>query len=108
MGEKNVLIVMVGASDSVKTRNIKLPFAIDEIMVKSLTAVLNQYLTGISINEMNISLMVEMENYLENISGKEKKLCSELVSICVKSIYETLNELGSEIKFEGVLGEWSE
>ena len=102
MGKTELLMVMVGASDSVKTRKIKLPFEVDENAVKSLTAVLNQFLTGISINEMNISLMVDMENSLEMVSGAEKKLCSELVSICVKSIYETLNELGSEIKFEGV------
>ena len=102
MGPTEVLMVMVGASDGVKTKKIKLPFAVDENTVKCLTAVLNQFLTGISINEMNISLMVDMENSLEAISQKEKKLCTELVSICVKSIYEAMNELGSEIKFEGV------
>ena len=102
MGPTEVLMVMVGASDGVKTKKIKLPFTVDENTVKCLTAVLNQYLTGISINEMNISLMVDMENSLEAISQKEKKLCTELVSICVKSIYEAMNELGSEIKFEGV------
>ena len=103
MGPTEVLMVMVvGASDGVKTKKIKLPFAVDENAVKCLTAVLNQYLTGISINEMNISLMVDMENSLEAISQNEKKLCTELVSICVKSIYEAMNELGSEIKFEGV------
>ncbi len=102
MGKNDVLIVMIGASDSVKTRSIKLPFEVDESLVKCLTGVLNQFLTGVSINEMNISLMVDMEDSLESISGADKKLSSELVSICVKSIYETLNELGSEIKFEGV------
>ena len=31
-----------------------------------------------------------------------EELAEELVSVTVKSIYETMNELGSEIKFEGV------
>ena len=103
MGQNDILIVMIGgASDTVKTRNVKLPFDVSEALVKSLTAVLNRFLTGISINEMNISLLVDMERSLVESSTEDKKLCSELVSICVKSIYETMNELGSEIKFEGV------
>ena len=103
MGADQILLVMIGgASDSVKTRNVKLPFRVSESTVKSLTSVLNRFLTGISINEMNISLMMEMENALVTVSGEDKKLCAELVSISVKSIYETMSELGSEIKFEGV------
>ncbi len=99
----SILIVMIASgSDSVKTRNIKLPFDVGEGVVRCLSEVLNIYLTSISINEMNISVMMDMENYLESKSGEDKKLCSELVSIIVKSIYETMNELGSEIKFEGV------
>lgn len=103
MGPSELLVVMVsGAADSVKTRKISLPFSVSEETVKCLTAVLNQFLTGVSINEMNISLMVDMENSLVSISGEEKGLCAELVSVCVKSIYEAMNELGSEIRFEGV------
>ena len=100
---QSILIVMIGgASDTVKTRNIKLPFSVSEGMIRGLSLVLNQFLTGVSINEMNISLMVDMEKGLEDVSGEDKKQCAELVSLCVKSIYETMNELGSEIKFEGV------
>ena len=99
----SILIVMIaGGSDSVKTRNIKLPFEVNEGVVRTVSEVLNIYLTSISINEMNISLIMDMEAYLESKSGEDKKLCSDLVSIIVKSIYETMNELGSEIKFEGV------
>lgn len=99
----SILIVMIASGvDSVKTRNIKLPFEVSEELIRFLSQVLNGYLTGISINEMNISLMLEMEKALESSGSWDKKLLSELVSISVKSIYETLNELGSEIKFEGV------
>ncbi|MBQ7225455.1 MAG: heat-inducible transcription repressor HrcA [Clostridia bacterium] len=100
---KTVLVVMIANGvDSVKTRKIKLPFTVSEQLVHSLSGVLNSFMTGVSIGEMNISLMVEMESALEKEAKEDKKLCSELVSISVKSIYETMNELGSEIRFEGV------
>lgn len=98
-----ILIVMIANGvDSVKTRKIKLPFKVDEKIIKGLSSALNELLTNVSINEMNISLMVDMEEYLSRLELGDKKLCSELVSITVKAIYETMNELGSEIKFEGV------
>lgn len=97
-----IIVMIAGGSDSVKTRNIKLPFSITPDLIKLLSQVLNVFLTGISINEMNISLMVDMEKHLEDNSAEDKKLCAELISITVKGIYETMNELGSEIKFEGL------
>ena len=98
-----ILIVMIANGvDSVKTRKISLPFAVDEELIKGLSATLNQLLTNVSINEMNISLMVSMEEALSSRELGDKKLCAELVSVTVKAIYETMNELGSEIKFEGV------
>ena len=97
------LIVMISSgAESVKTRKVELPFAVNDEIIKSLSNVLNVFLTGVSINEMNISLMMGMEEQLFSLCGEDKKICSELVSITVKSIYETMNELGSEIKFEGV------
>ena len=99
----SILIVMIANGvDSVKTRNVKLSFSVSEEIIKGLTHALNSYLVNVSINEMNISLMMDMENDLRTMCGEEKGLCAELVSITVKAIYETMNELGSEIKFEGV------
>ena len=98
-----VLMVMIANGvDSVKTKKIKLPFPLDESSVKHLSTVLNEYLVNVSINEMNISLMMEMEEALFALCGGEKSICASLASISVKSIYEIMNELGSEIKFEGV------
>ncbi|MBO5313522.1 MAG: heat-inducible transcription repressor HrcA [Clostridia bacterium] len=99
----SILIVMIASGvDSVKTKNVKLGFTVTDTLVKELSNVLNVFLTNVSINEMNISLMVDMETQLEASSGEDKRLCSELVSITVKSIYETMNELGSEIRIEGL------
>ncbi len=99
----SILVVMIASgTDSVKTKNIKLAFGVSEELIRGLSTVLNMYLCGVSINEMNISLMMNMETALKGACPEEKDLCGELVSVTVKSIYETLNELGSEIKFEGV------
>ena len=97
------LIVMIANGvDSVKTRKVQVAFPVTDSLIKSLSNVLNTFLTNVSINEMNISLIMGMEEQLHLLSGEEQKMCSELASIAVKSIYETMNELGSEIKFEGV------
>lgn len=97
-----LLVMIANGVDSVKTKKIKLPFSLDEETVKCLSTVLNQYLVNVSMSEMNISLMMDMELSLHNLCGGDRGLCASLASISVKSIYETMNELGSEIKFEGV------
>ena len=97
-----IIVMIASGSDSVKTRNVKLPFSVTPELIRLLSQILNSFLTGISINEMNISLMMDMEKSLEDNTSEDKKLCAELISITVKSIYETMNELGSEVKIEGL------
>ena len=91
---RTVLAVLVTASDSVKTKSIKLPFDITKADTDRLTLVLNEELAGLSIEDINISLIVRMEERMDS--------CPGIVNIVVKSIYEAVNELGSEIRFEGV------
>ena len=88
------IIVMIASQDTVKTRNIKLNFAVSSDTVAHLSEVLNSNLSGVSIEQINISVIMKMESELSE--------CPELISIIVKNIYEAMNELGSEIKFEGV------
>ncbi len=97
-----IIIMIASGVDSVKTRNVKLPYEITPELISALSTVLNNNLLGLSINDINISVIMNMERELEEISAKEQKLCAELISVTIKSIYETMNELGSEIKFEGV------
>ena len=91
---RSILAVMVTMTDSVKTKSIKLPFDVTKPDMEQLTIVLNEELSGVDIDNINISLMVKMENRMAS--------CPGIVNIVVKSIYETMNELGSEIQFEGV------
>lgn len=97
-----ILIMVSNGGDSVKTRNIKLGFSLEATAVSSLSTVLNDNLTSISISEINIPLMMKMESELETLSQLSQKTAGDLISIVIKSIYETMNELGSEIKFEGI------
>jgi heat-inducible transcriptional repressor len=94
LDERNFIIVMISAQDSIKTKSIKLPFEVDKSEITFLSDLLNTYVVGISLSELNISLIMEMESKMD--------LHPEIVSIVIKNIYETMNELGSEIKFEGV------
>lgn len=91
---RSILVVMVTSSDSVKTRSIKLPFDVTRADTDRLTEVLNRELSGVAVDDINISLIVKMEEYMAS--------CPGIVNIVVKNIYEAMNELSSEIRFEGV------
>ena len=91
----NIIIVMIASlHDTVKTKSVKLDFSVDADTVAQLSKVLNDNLAGAAIEQINIPIMMKME--------KELSQCPQLIDVVVKSIYETMNELGSEIKFEGV------
>lgn len=95
LDSRNFVLVMIASTqDTVKTKNVKLPFDVTKEDIAKLSEVLNGVLAGVGIDNINISLMMRMESEMPD--------CPELVGIVVKSIYETMNELGAEIKFEGV------
>jgi heat-inducible transcriptional repressor len=86
--------MVASGSDAVKTKNIKPHFEITKPLIDKLSLVLNEVLSGVSIDDINISLIMRMEQSLAE--------CPEIVGIVVKSIYETMNELGSEVRVEGL------
>ena len=94
LGLRSILIVMVLATDAIKTKKVNLPFDIEKEDAERLTTVLNEVLSGVVIDDINISLIMRMEELMLPHP--------ELVNIAVKSIYETMNEFGSEIRFDGV------
>ena len=89
-----IIVMVASLQDTVKTRKIKLSFSASQEDVNALSKVLNDNLSGVSIEQINISIIMKMESELSR--------CSELIGVVVKNIYEAMNELGSEIKFEGV------
>ena len=103
LDSRSYLIIMITqATESVKTKRVNLSFDITPEDVSCLSKVLNLNLSGVSVEGIIIHLMMSMNAQLKEMIGSDTQMAEELVSITVKSIYETMNELGSEIKFEGV------
>ncbi len=95
LDKRNFILVMVASNaDSVKTKKIKLSFDASKDVVDNLSIVLNEELAGLSIDNINISVIMKVEERMQPYP--------EIVGIVVKSIYETMNELGSEIRVEGL------
>lgn len=89
-----ILIMVTSLTDEVKTKNIKPPFEVTKEQIDSLAVVLNEVLAGVALDDINISLIMKMEEKMAN--------CPELISVVVKSIYETMNALGAEVRVEGL------
>ena len=89
-----ILIMVTSLTDEVKTKNIKPPFEITKEQIDRLATVLNETLAGVSLDDINISLIMKMEEKMPD--------SSELISVVVKSIYETMNALGAEVRVEGL------
>ncbi len=103
LDSRSYLIIMIAqATESVKTKRVNISFDITPEDVLSLSKVLNLNLSGVSVDGINIHLMMSMNAQLKELISSDMQMAEELVSITVKSIYEAMNELGSDIKFEGV------
>ncbi len=89
-----ILIMVTSLTDEVKTKNIKPPFEVTREQIEKLAIVLNEVLAGVSLDDINISLIMKMEEKMAD--------APELVNVVVKSIYETMNALGAEVRVEGL------
>lgn len=89
-----ILIMVTSLTDEVKTKNITPPFEVTKEQIERLAVVLNEVLAGVALDDINISLMMKMEEKMPN--------SAELISVVVKSIYETMNALGAEVRVEGL------
>ncbi len=89
-----ILVMVASGSDNVKTKNIKPTFEVTQQLIIKLSQTLNSVLAGVSIENINISLIVKMEELIPE--------CPALVGLVVKSIYEAMNELGAEVRVEGL------
>jgi heat-inducible transcriptional repressor len=103
LDSRSYLIVMIAqGTESVKTKRVNVAFDITPEEISALSRVLNINLAGVNVDGINIHLMMSMNAQLNELIGLNTELAEELVSVTVKNIYETMSELGSEIKFEGV------
>ena len=97
-----LLVMITQSTESVKTKKVSVNFEVFPDEISELSKVLNANLSGVSIDEINIHLMMSMNMQLKEMADLNTEKAENLVSITIKNIYETMNELGSEIKFEGV------
>ena len=98
LDSKSFLLVMIMNADVIKTRNVTVTgsLELDEEMLSSFEAVLNVYLTGVSMDMVTLPVIMEME---ARLSGG----CDTLVSPVIKCVYEVVNELDSgELVLDGM------
>ena len=93
--DKNFAILMITSGGAVKTKKVKLYDPVTSDTLKRLTALMNEYLCGLSADMITLPIIMEMESAMGEYSY--------LVNPAVKSVYEVMNELdGGEMKYSGI------
>ena len=93
--EYNYLLIMMRGTTMVKTRKIRTVEAIDSETVSKLGATLNKNLVGLTAEEITLPIIMDLEH--------DMGIRSDMVSVAVKGIYETMSELdGGELKLSGL------
>ena len=88
-------IVMILSTGAIKTKKVKLPFEVDELLYARLSAALNTYLTGLCADEITLTSVMNLERAM----GNEPML----VNATVKAIYETMSDFdGGELHYSGL------
>jgi heat-inducible transcriptional repressor len=86
---------MITSGGAVKTKKVKLYDPVTSDTLKRLTALMNEYLCGLSADMITLPIIMEMESAMGEYSY--------LVNPAVKSVYEVMNELdGGEMKYSGI------
>ena len=89
------LLVMVTSDSQVRTRHIHTEFEISEAAVKSIGAVLNRGLAGVSIGDVSLGVIMKMESEL----GAYR----DLVSPVLRIVYEVVSEVSEyELNVDGI------
>ena len=92
---RNFVLVMMLSNGTVKSKNVRINGEISTESVGKLTTLLNRYVAGLTADNINLPIIMELE--------REMGESSELISPIIKSIYEVMHELdGGELRFSGV------
>lgn len=92
---QNFLVIMILADDEVKTKQIHVQYFITEDMISRLERAMNEYLSGLSPEQITVSRIMALE--------KRVPECEAIISPIVKVVYETLEDAnGGELKLEGM------
>ena len=95
LSPRSLLLVMINADGTAKTRNLRTDFDIDKADADALARTLNSCIVGLSASDITLPLMMRME-----------EMCApspQLASMAVKCIYETATERNDgDVRIEGV------
>ena len=94
MNEYLLLLVMVMDSDTAQTRHINADFEITETAASMLEQTLNRHIAGVSIDEITLPVIMEMENEMGD--------AAPLVQMAIKCVYDAAKSSEGNIKFEGL------
>ena len=95
INERNLLLVMISEDGRTRTKNIRIPFDIIPDDAQNLSAALNKMIAGVSIAQITLPVIVQME--------KMVRQGSRLISPIVKGIYECLSDFDQgDITIDGV------
>ena len=95
LSPRDFLLVMSFDGDIVKSKTVRLPFAITEDTLRRFTDALNIYLVNLTGEEISMPVIVRLEALMGTAGA--------MVHPAVKMIYEAMNELDSaDIKLDGI------
>lgn len=93
--EQSFILVMTLDGDTVQSRTVHLPFPASPEDLRLLTGVLNDAVAGLTMEQINLPIMLRMENEL----GPHANLLSPVI----KSVYEVIGKMEpGDIRFEGI------
>ena len=91
----SLLLIMISDRGAVVTKRLTLEMNVSEMTASDLAALFNEKITGLTVNEINIPVIVEIENAMGDKS--------QIVTPIIKIIYESMSELdGGDLKVSGM------
>lgn len=95
LSPRSFILVMLTASGTVKTRQVRLGFEVSRETLERLTEVLNDCVAGLDMDSITLPVMLDMQR---RVPGGE-----QLVNPIIRTIYETVSEPDDgELMFDGV------
>lgn len=88
-------MLMITAGGSIKTKKVKTSGSVDEDALKRLAELLNEWLCGLSADQITLPIIMELESAMGD--------AAHLVGPAVKCVYEVMSELdGGEMRLSGI------
>lgn len=93
--EYNFVLIMMTAQGTVVTKHLRLTEPVGEDVVDALTEALNNYVTGLTAEKINLSVIMQLETAMGDNA--------RIVTPVVKVIYAALNEIdGGDVRLSGI------